>query len=85
MDPQQQDKVVEFCSITGTTAERAEFFMQAANWDINVCVRFLYVFIHTTHTHSCYDKSVSFQSNQSHSINDEPSNLSHNTPLVSEP
>ena len=50
MDPQQQDKVVEFCSITGTTAERAEFFMQAANWDINVCVRFLCIHSHYTHS-----------------------------------
>ena len=36
MDSAQQDKVAEFCSVTGADDERAKFFLQASGWDTGV-------------------------------------------------
>lgn len=42
MEEEQQEKVTEFCSITGADTERADFFLQAAGWDMSVGFASLY-------------------------------------------
>jgi len=36
MNEENNQKVIEFCSISGADPERAEFFLRAAEWDVGV-------------------------------------------------
>ena len=38
MDESQQNMVAEFCSVANTTAERAQFYLESANWQLPVSI-----------------------------------------------
>ena len=36
MDEEQEQKLAQFCSVTGADTERAQFYLQASGWDTMV-------------------------------------------------
>ncbi len=53
-DPAQEEKIVQFVSVTGADNERALFYLQAAAWnlEVNCLVIIKFIFTHLPFIHN---------------------------------